>query len=533
MVEARKLAACLEKYQKARKEFVQEIADAATMPTLLQSLNDAGVLQLLRPLLLDNVPAIQRTAALALGRLANQNDDMAEQIVALDILPQLVYSLAEQNGEYQQLAAFVLRAVAKHSPDLAKAVVACGALDALVTCLENFDVRVKEEAAWCLGYIAKHSQDLAQQVLDSGAVPLLVMCIGEPELSLKRIAASALADIAKHSPELAQAVVDADAVKVLEPLLEHNDTKLKRQVCSCLGQVSKHSVELAEVVVDGGGAVNTEMTGANTRNTVQKLLLCVNDLDPAVKKNAAMCVREICKHSGEMAQLLVTNGGVEALIAYLMGHNGVPGAKGNARLPAIMSLGYIAAFSETLALAVIVKKGVAALAADLDLLEPREDHVRAAAAWSVGQIGRHSVDHVKAVADMNLLPKLLALHLDPDSTDDLKKKSKTALKQIIQHCGQLEALEQLLVDNAPEAILKHVIEQVFKLLSPQGNVDLRQAFVKRDGLRKLLDIHAPADSQMAQHIEAVKTCYPPEVVNYFDANYSEQLMESIANFGGQ
>ena len=58
---------------------------------------DTGVMSLLRPLLLDIVPTIQQTAALALGRLANYNDDLAEAVVKGDILPQLVYSLAEQN----------------------------------------------------------------------------------------------------------------------------------------------------------------------------------------------------------------------------------------------------------------------------------------------------------------------------------------------------------------------------------------------------------------------------------------------------
>ena len=56
-----------------------------------------GCMALLRPLLLDVVPTIQQTAALALGRLANFNDDLAEAVVKADILPQLVYSLAEQN----------------------------------------------------------------------------------------------------------------------------------------------------------------------------------------------------------------------------------------------------------------------------------------------------------------------------------------------------------------------------------------------------------------------------------------------------
>ncbi len=66
-----------------------------------------GVMQLLRPLLLDVVPTVQQTAALALGRLANYNDDLAEAVVKGDILPQLVYSLAEQNVSFAKVSSVV------------------------------------------------------------------------------------------------------------------------------------------------------------------------------------------------------------------------------------------------------------------------------------------------------------------------------------------------------------------------------------------------------------------------------------------
>jgi ATP/maltotriose-dependent transcriptional regulator MalT len=54
-------------------------------------------MSLLRPLLLDNVPSISQSAALALGRLANMNEELAESVVNNEILPQLVMSLNEQN----------------------------------------------------------------------------------------------------------------------------------------------------------------------------------------------------------------------------------------------------------------------------------------------------------------------------------------------------------------------------------------------------------------------------------------------------
>lgn len=57
---------------------------------------------------------------MALGRLANYSDDLAEALVQNEVLPQLVYSLSQQNRFYKKAAAFCLRAVAKHSPQLAQ-----------------------------------------------------------------------------------------------------------------------------------------------------------------------------------------------------------------------------------------------------------------------------------------------------------------------------------------------------------------------------------------------------------------------------
>ena len=72
-----------ENYQKARVNFVQTVAELATRPQNIEALQNAGVMQLLRPLLLDNVPSIQQSAALALGRLANYNDEIAKRMSTL------------------------------------------------------------------------------------------------------------------------------------------------------------------------------------------------------------------------------------------------------------------------------------------------------------------------------------------------------------------------------------------------------------------------------------------------------------------
>uniref|UniRef100_A0A8C7NX85 Sperm-associated antigen 6 n=1 Tax=Oncorhynchus mykiss TaxID=8022 RepID=A0A8C7NX85_ONCMY len=480
-----------EQYQKSRAQFVQTIAELATRPQNIETLQNAGVMSLLRPLLLDVVPTIQQTTALALGRLANYNDDLAVAVVKGDILPQLVYSLTEQNRFYKKAAAFVLRAVAKHSPALAQAVVDCGALDALVISLEEFDPGVKEAAAWALGYIARHNAHLSQAVVDAGAVPLLVLCIQEPEVALKRIAASALSDIAKHSPELAQTVVDTGAIAHLAQMILNPDAKLKRQVFSALSQISKHSVDLAEMVVEA--------------EIFPAVLACLRDPDEYVRKNVTTLMREITKHTPELSLMIVNAGGVAAVIDYL------GDSRGNVRLPGIMMLGYVAAHSENLAMAVIVSKGVPQLA--ICLSEEPEEHIKAATAWAFGQIGRHTPEHARAVSTANVLPKLLALYMDTDSSEDLQVK--TAQGFIIQCIVFL--VSSPLTFSPPLQVLPH-------------DSKARRLFVTSGGLKKVQEIKADPGSALQEYINSINNCYPEEIVRYYSPGYSETLLARVEKY---
>lgn len=508
-----------EKYQKERLLFVQTIADLASRETNIETLQSAGVLSLLRPLLLDNVPAIQQSAALALGRLANYNVELAEAVVESDILPQLVFSLNEQNRFYKKAAAFVLRAVAKHSPELSQSVVDSGALTALVACLEEFDPSVKESAAWALGYIARHNGDLSQAVVEVGAIPLLVLCVQEPELSLRRIAASALSDVSKHSPELAQSVVDANTISFIAPLLSNPDAKLRRQVCSCLSQIAKHTIDLAETVVDG--------------DIFPNVLSCLKDEDPYVRKNAATLICEIAKHTPELAQLIVNSGGVAAVVDY------VNEATGSARLPGVMTLGYIAAFSETLALSVVVADGVPPLTRALEA--ESEEHIKAACAWALGQIGRHSPDHAKSLAENAVLPKLLKVLTSlsdaggEEAGADLKTKTQRALKAVLEKTLQLEALEPLLQLSTPANILKYAVGQFAKILP--HDVAARRTFVTCGGLQRIQEIaasykdsNALTGTKLGEAIRTINECYPEEIVRYFSPGYSATLLEKIDEY---
>ena len=76
-------------YEQARATFAKSIADLAQRSENIMVLNSAGVMPLLRPLLIDPVQSIQTSAALAIGRLANFSESIAESVVQNDIISQL------------------------------------------------------------------------------------------------------------------------------------------------------------------------------------------------------------------------------------------------------------------------------------------------------------------------------------------------------------------------------------------------------------------------------------------------------------
>jgi hypothetical protein len=97
-------------YHKARVTFAQTAAELAKQSRNIEGISEfrfikieamiikePGLLELLRPLLLDIEPSVQQNAAKALGFIAGYNEQLGERVVSSDILPQLVYSLHNDN----------------------------------------------------------------------------------------------------------------------------------------------------------------------------------------------------------------------------------------------------------------------------------------------------------------------------------------------------------------------------------------------------------------------------------------------------
>ncbi|KAL0270247.1 UNVERIFIED_CONTAM: hypothetical protein PYX00_007720 [Menopon gallinae] len=498
----------LDQYQKARCKFAQDVSELASRSSNVECLVTAGVLDLLRPLLCDPVVSVQQAAAVALGKMANQDEKIAEAIVRKDMLSTLLVGLEKQNKYCKKARLYVLRSIARQSPELADVVIHSGALDAIILCLEDFDQGVKESAVWAVGYVARHSTTQAQAVVDAGAVPLLVLCLQEPELTLRQIAASTFSDIAKHSLRLATTVVDAGAIPCLAKSIANTDIRLKRQSLNALANISKHSVDLAELVVES--------------EIFPEVLMFLSHPDDEVKKSAATLVKEVIKHSLELAQLVVNTGAVAALIEH------IAITRCSVRLPGIMSLGYICAHNDQLALAVISARGVTILRDAL--MQETENHILSATVWAIGQCGKHSPEHAGCIAACDLFPKMLELYTSDDSTEDLKQKCKCALKQVLQKTLQVSALEPLL-EGVPSNIIKYVLGQYSKILPNDARA--RRAFVASGTLRKVQEIDAEPGSTLMEYITIINCCFPDEVVRYYSPGYPDSLLERVEQYHPQ
>ena len=167
----------------------------------------------------------------------------------------------------------------------------------------------------------------------------------------------------------------------------------------------------------------------------------------------------------------------------------------------------------------------------------------------MGQIGRHSPDHAKTLADRGVLPKLLSIFINAsgDQKDinigaDLKVKTKRALKCILEKTLLIEALEPLLQSSTPTSILKYVVGQFAKILP--HNISVRRGFVVSGCLQRLQEVSKSLGSKvgeiddnedgetlvgtvMGEYVRIINECYPEEIVRYYSPGYSKTFLDKV------
>lgn len=321
----------------------------------------------------------------------------------------------------------------------------------------------------------------------------------------------ALSEIAKHTPELADRIANySGTLRTLTGNLADRDLELRQHSCTCLANIAKHNEGLAKSVADA--ELFPKIVDRCLKEESKEML----------QRQAALCLKEISGQSYALAKNVSDVGGASCVVDYL---NKAPGP---AKLHAIMTLGFIAGFDQDLAKTVVQCKGHIALVGALK--EVKEDHIKAAAAWSLGQIGRHSTELAKDLAEQNVMNELLVVYMSADEKGDLKNKAKRALRGIIQQCQEMDALQPLL-EMAPEKILKHVVAQMAIIL--KNKPSLKKDYAEKGCLKKLQEIHAPPESKLQSSINEINDLFPPEVIQHYSPDYINVLIKKVEEFHQQ
>jgi hypothetical protein len=440
MKDSRAIQQLFERYQRERTAFAGSMFELARHDANCELLEAAGGAQFLQALITDPVPGIRRAAALALGRLAIQSESVANKLVADGAVRTLVEMLCAPLGdggagetarrreglELRRAAAFTLRNACRHGKVVTRAAVEAGALTAAVASLALPDAETREGAAWLLDTVASQGKDLAQTVIDVDALGLLVSSLEFSEIGLKRGATSALCSVAQHGPKYAAAVAAAGAMGPLAGLLspgEGLDPRLARHVLCALSAVVQGGSDLAAALVAAGGLP-----------AVARMLVSSDEL---VQRFAAAALRDVACHDATLAGAVATTPGALQLLVQV-----AQCGKGLHSLPGITAVGWILAASRELADAAIAAGGLTALA--VAVAHNPEEPAKCAAAWAVGQAGKHGALQAQAVAESGALLALTGLEVAPASSADLAAKCSKAACTVIKEIGSLHALDALL-----------------------------------------------------------------------------------------
>ena len=149
--------------------------------------------------------------------------------------------------------------------------------------------------------------------------------------------------------------------------------------------------------------------------------------------------------------------------------------------------------------------------------------IKAAACYSLGQIGRHSPKHANKVSENNTLNLMVDLFNSKESTDDLKSKAKRSLRKIIKNCDILQFLEPLL-KKAPAEIMNSILTQYKKHL--KNTTQYKKDFVENGCLKILQDLKLNHDynDELRKIIDEV--CfenYDRELVNFYSPTFKQEL----------
>lgn len=143
--------------------------------------------------------------------------------------------------------------------------------------------------------------------------------------------------------------------------------------------------------------------------------------------------------------------------------------------------------------------------------------------WALGQCGKHGTDHAQILAEADTLRHILSCMLHEDSSEDLRLKSKRALKAILAYCQHLPALQPLL-SVSPIPIQRAILARYCEVI-PHDQTQRRE-LVATGGLKTIQSLDR-SDPEIEELVQRINTNFPREVVEYCSPDFEKTLMKRV------
>jgi len=533
-----------EAYQQARAEFAHEVARLALPNGSDQSAAAPGgtyevdgpekvvsalegsyhLIAEMRPLTIDQSPAVRENALIAMGRLSNVSKKLQGGIVAEDTLAAAIDTISATavSPSLLKAALFMLHSALRDSAEAANVAVERNALPALCDRLEDADSGTKAAAVWCLAAIAHHDASLAAAVADSGAIASLMQCLKEPSLPLRRVTLACLGSIGKHEHSLADVLQKEGVISHAVGLLGHKDYLLRRQACRLLSCAIQHQ--------DG----SIDWVPSAARKLVIETLRETVETDGETGAFAATLLQQIAKRSTSAATQMYEAGAVPLLVVHLAARAGSP-------TPAAGALGHICDAASDAARAAIDAGALDALHTLLASMPPPPICAfLCACLGAIANAGDASASAVASSGCLRLMADATVLSsrkMGPATTALARKSIAKAMARCADY-GELVGLLESLPMNVPKAaekesfphdsLLAALMKALSRLLSPSSpKGSLRLDFMQRGALTLCQDAKASASAELREALKALNATFPKQMIAATDPHYEKNLLAQI------
>jgi importin subunit alpha-6/7 len=379
--------------------------------------------------------------------LSRERDPPVLPVLQANILPRLVYFLANGNEKMQFEASWAITNVA--STDYTHAVVEAGAIPVLTNLLRSQSPEVREQCAWCLGNITGDGASFRDMVLNTpGAIESLMLNIQYPHNeSLLRNVGWTLSNCCRGKPAPKLEVV-APMIPAFVHLLGATDAEILGDAAWGLSYITDGDETRIQAVVDCGA--------------VPRLAVLLNHSSNNVVIPALRTLGNIVTGNDVQTQSVI-DAGVLASFARLARHE-----RRNIRREACWAASNVAAGTPAQVAALVGTPGM--VEALLHCADKGEWAVRKEAAWAVSNAittgGQQVVLYLVACGAIGPLVRLLNVDdakiimvaLDALSTilDTDAEPGKTHHTVLIEEAGGCTALEELQTHSSKDVYNKAV-----------------------------------------------------------------------------